>query len=146
MQDKGREFFTQLEELEKGFFTNVMEGAMQEIEVFSQQQNEPTFSEGNELRARYLNNREEMTQACTNFNETHMSLIQNKDDQMQNSMNQWRDSFFKRHRERQYHRNRQRITDTKKVIDECRQEIDAAVEAGEDDEDHENGGGDMLGR
>merc|ERR1712003_98464 len=35
MSDKGREFFAELEELEKGFFTGVMEGAMSEMEAFS---------------------------------------------------------------------------------------------------------------
>merc|ERR1712194_210428 len=147
MADKGREFFTRLEELEKGFFTGVMEGAMSEMEAFSQNQLEnPAYSDNDQNKARFLANREEMTQACTNFNESHMSLIQNKDDQMQNSMNQWLSSFFKRHRERQYHRNRQRIMDTKKVIDECKAEIHSAIEVGDEYEDHDNGGGDMYGR
>merc|ERR1712060_374210 len=137
MADKGREFFTRLEELEKGFFTGVMEGAMSEMEAFSQNQLEnPAYSDSDQNKARFLANREEMTQACTNFNEAHMSLIQNKDDQMQNSMTQWRDGFFKRHRERQYHRNRQRIMDTKKVIDECKNEINAAIQSEFEEEDH----------
>merc|ERR1712060_715073 len=131
MADKGREFFTRLEELEKGFFTGVMEGAMSEMEAFSQNQLEnPAYSDNDQNKARFLANREEMTAACTNFNESHMSLIQNKDDQMQNSMVQWKDSFFKRHRKRQ------RIMDTKKVIDECKAEIHAAIEAGDEYEDH----------
>lgn len=35
-------------------------------------------------QAKYLNNREEMNQALTNFADAHNSLIQNKDDYMNN--------------------------------------------------------------
>ena len=35
-------------------------------------------------QAKYLNNREEMNQALTNFTDAHNSLIQNKDDYMNN--------------------------------------------------------------
>mmetsp|Transcript_81407 Transcript_81407/g.253048 ORF Transcript_81407/g.253048 Transcript_81407/m.253048 type:complete len:561 (-) Transcript_81407:175-1857(-) len=139
MSDKGREFFGRLEELEKGFFLGVMEGATSEMEAFSPNQEMANLTDTDTNKARFLGNREEMTAACTNFNEAHMGLIQNKEDQMQNAMSHWRTSFFERHRERQYHRNRQRIMDTKKVIDECRAEIASAVEAGDEYEDHETG-------
>ena len=35
-------------------------------------------------KAKYLNNREEMNQALTNFTDAHNSLITNKDDYMTN--------------------------------------------------------------
>eukprot|EP00421_Protoceratium_reticulatum_P017028 CAMPEP_0168390976 /NCGR_PEP_ID=MMETSP0228-20121227/17749_1 /TAXON_ID=133427 /ORGANISM="Protoceratium reticulatum, Strain CCCM 535 (=CCMP 1889)" /LENGTH=553 /DNA_ID=CAMNT_0008404281 /DNA_START=62 /DNA_END=1720 /DNA_ORIENTATION=- len=139
MSDKGREFFGRLEELEKGFFTGVMEGAISEMEAFAQNQDINTLTDSDTNKARFLGNREEMTAACGNFNEAHMVLIQNREDQMQNAMNHWRTSFFERHRERQYHRNRQRIRDTHNVIEEFRAEIAAAVDAGDDYDDHEAG-------
>ena len=56
------------------------EGAMSEMETFSQNQLEnPAYSDNDQNKAKFLANREEMTQACTNFNESHMSLIQNKE-------------------------------------------------------------------
>lgn len=58
------------------------------------------------------------------------SLIQNKDDYMNNQMNSWNRSFFENHRARQYNRNRQRVMDIRKVIEECRSEIQAASEDG----------------
>ena len=39
---------------------------------------------GVKTEAKYLNNREEMNQALTNFTDAHNSLIQNKDDYMTN--------------------------------------------------------------
>merc|ERR1712096_316904 len=89
-------------------------------------------------KAKYLANREEMHQACTNFNEAHMALIQNKEDYLSQQMNSWMKSFFEGHRQRQYHRNRQRIMDVRKVIDECREDITSAGEHPDDGED-ENG-------
>lgn len=145
MGDKGREFFSRLEELERIFFTSLTEGMVAELEAFAQ--NQDSLSDADSQKARFFGNREEMAAACTNFNEAHMSLIQNKDDGMQNAMTGWRSQFFERHRERQYHRNRQRITEVKRVVDECRAEITAAIEAGEDYDEHENGGdGPLYGR
>lgn len=136
MGEKAREFFTGVEDIEKGFHIGVLEGAAKEMEEFaSKAEGGGLLQDDNTQKAKFLSNREEMTGACANFNEHHTSYIQNKEDQMQNAMTSWRNSFFERHRERQYHRNRQRIMDTKKVIDECRAEIEAAIDAGEDDED-----------
>merc|ERR1719272_2746646 len=80
-----------------------------------------------------------MHQQCLNFNEAHMSLIMSKEDNMTNSMNTWMKTFVGQHTERQYHRNRQRIMDIKKVIEECREEITAAGEAAEFEDEHEGG-------
>jgi len=140
MADKGREFFTKIEDLERSFFLGLTEGMTGEVEAFAQNQDMSSLTDVDTNKAKFLGNREEMTLACTNFNEAHMSLIQNKDDSMQNAMTSWRNTFFERHREKQYHRNRQRIIDVKKVIEECRAEILAAAEAGDDFDDHENGG------
>ncbi|CAK0876965.1 unnamed protein product, partial [Prorocentrum cordatum] len=82
---------------------------------------------------------QEMNTAIVNFGEAHNTLIQNKEDYMTSQMTSWHASFFNKHRERQYNRNRQRIMDIKKVIDECRAEISAAAEAGDDDEDDHEG-------
>mmetsp|Transcript_115036 Transcript_115036/g.229042 ORF Transcript_115036/g.229042 Transcript_115036/m.229042 type:complete len:560 (+) Transcript_115036:55-1734(+) len=135
MADKAREFFTDLEGAEKNFFNGVLEGAITEMETHAQNAEVSSLQDNDTQKAKFLSSREEMTGACANFNEAHTSYIQNKEDQMQNAMTNWRNSFFERHRERQYHRNRQRIMDTKKVVDECRAEIEAAMDAGEDDED-----------
>jgi len=140
MSDNGADFFRRLEELEKVFFTGVTDGANTEIENFLQSP-ESAIAETDANKARFFNNREEMNQALANFTEAHTSLIQNKDDYMQNQMISWNKSFFEKHRERQYHRNRQRILDVRKVIDDCRAEIQAASEEGNDYD--ENDGGDL---
>jgi len=135
MSDKAREFFTAFEEEEKIFFTGILEGAVSEMEQHASAAEVSSLQDDNTQKAKFLGNREEMTTAIANFNEAHTTYIQNKEDQMQNAMTSWRNSFFERHRERQYHRNRQRIMDTKKVIEECKAEVEAAMDAGEDDED-----------
>lgn len=134
-------FFKKLEELERGFFQGVTEGASSEVEAYAQTA-ESAIGDTDQNKARYLGNREEMNQALANFTEAHTTLIQNKDDYMQGSMSSWNKSFFEKHRERQYHRNRQRITDVRKVIEECRSEIQAASEEG-NDYDENDGGGDL---
>jgi len=118
-----------------------MEGANSEVEAFAQNQDLAATDDTN--KARFLGNKEEMIQACVNFYEGHTSLIQNKEDYMSNQMNSWRNSFFERHRERQYHRNRKRVMDVKQVVDDCRSEITAASEVG-DEYDENDGGGDMT--
>jgi len=137
MLEKGDSFFRKIEDYEKNFAQSLMEGANSEMDSFAQNQ-EIALADNDTNKAKYLGNREEMHQACTNFNEAHMSLIQNKEDYMSNSMNKWVKDIFSAHTERQYHRNRQRIMDVKKVIDECREEITAAGEAAEFEEEHDN--------
>eukprot|EP00435_Cladocopium_sp_Y103_P017007 s4054_g4.t1 len=127
--DNSREFFQRLEDLEKSFITGLTEGANSEIESFTQA-SESAMADTDPQKAKYLNNREEMNQALTNFTDAHNSLIQNKDDYMNNQMNSWNRSFFENHRARQYNRNRQRVMDIRKVIEECRSEIQAASEDG----------------
>lgn len=141
MQDNGAEFFRRLEELEKAFYTGVTEGASAEVEAFAQTA-ESAIGDADANKARYLGNREEMNQALANFTEAHTSLIQNKDDYMIGSMSSWNKWFFEKNRERQYHRNRQRITDVRKVIEECRAEIQAASEEG-NEYDENDGAGDL---
>merc|ERR1711959_59161 len=138
MSERGSDFFRSFEDLEKFFITGLLEGAQSEMESFAAQNQD--LAEHDHRKARYLGNREEMLQACTNFNEAHTILIQTKDDYMQNQMNGWMKTFFEQHRETQYHRNRQRINEIKSVTDECREEI-MATEAAEYDEEHDDGGG-----
>merc|ERR1719359_111770 len=137
MAERGSDFFRSFEDLEKFFITGLLEGAQSEMESFAAQNQD--LAEHDHRKARYLGNREEMLQACTNFNEAHIHLIQTKDDHMQSQMNGWTKSFFEEHRQRQYHRNRQRINEVKQVVDECREEI-TATEAGEYDDEHDDAG------
>jgi len=137
MLEKGDIFFRKIEDYEKNFYQSLTEGATAELDSFAQNQ-EIALADNDTNKAKFLGNREDMHLQCTNFNEAHMSFIQNKEDSMNNSMNNWMRTFVGQHSERQYHRNRQRIVDIKKVIDECREEITAAGEAAEDME-HEGG-------
>merc|ERR1719316_1218524 len=136
MSERGSDFFRSFEDLEKFFITGLLEGAQSEMESFAAQNQD--LAEHDQRKARYLGNREEMLQACTNFNEAHVQLIQTKDDYMQNQMNGWMKTFFESHRDRQYHRNRQRINEIKMVTDECREEI-MQSEVVDEDMDHDDG-------
>merc|ERR1711904_648705 len=82
-------------------------------------QNQDLAAESDARKAQFLGNREEMLASCTNFNEAHIGLIQTKDDYMQSQMNGWMKNFFEQHRDRQYHRNRQRIMEIKQINDEA---------------------------
>lgn len=138
MLEKGDIFFRKIEDYEKNFYQSLTEGATAELDSFAQNQ-EIALADNDTNKAKFLGNREDMHLQCTNFNEAHMVLIQNKEDHMTNSMNSWMRTFVGQHSERQYHRNRQRIVDIKKVIDECREEITAAGEAAEDMDEHDGG-------
>jgi len=144
MLEKGDIFFRKIEDYEKNFYQSLTEGATAELDSFAQNQ-EIGLADNDTNKARFMQNKEEMLQQCANFNEAHSGLILNKEDHMTNSMNNWLKTFVSQHTERQYHRNRQRITDIKRVIEECREEITAAGEAAEYEDDHE-GGHDLYGR
>jgi len=144
MLEKGDVFFRKIEEYEKNFYQSLTEGATAELDSFAQNQ-ENALADGDTNKAKFLGNREEMQQQCTNFTEAHQSLIMQKEDNMTNAMNNWMKTFVGQHTERQYHRNRQRIMDIKKVIEECREEISAAGEAAEYEDEHD-GGHDPYGR
>lgn len=135
MGELGADFFVHLQEHHRTFVASLTEGASTEIDAFQQNQ-DTSLAETDTTKARFLGQREDMTTAITNFNEAQSSMITNKEDAMTNAMNTWKSGFFEAHRERQYHRNRQRILDIKKVIDDCREEIDAARELAEYDDDH----------
>jgi hypothetical protein len=143
MAERGSDFFRRFEELEKVFFTGLLEGAQSEMESFAAQNQDLT--EHDARKAQFLQNREEMLAACTNFNEAHIGLIQTKDDYMQSQMNGWMKNFFEQHRDRQYHRNRQRIMEIKQINDECREEI-MATEAADYEAGDEDGGGERYHR
>jgi len=136
MQEKGTEFFIKLNDHEKGFNLSVTEGVTSEIDAFTQAQ-DSGHTDYDSNKAKYLGNREEMLAAVSNFSEAHLKLITDLEDYFNNQVQAWRNMFFEGHRESQYHRNRQRIMDTKKVIDDCRDEIKAVAEAGEEDYDHD---------
>lgn len=146
MAEKGSDFFRKLEDHEKFFYTGIVEGATSEMEAFSQIQDSAIGSDTDPMKAKYLLNREDMGLACSNLNEAHTNMITSKDDYMQNQMSSWMREFFAGHRERQYHRNRQRIMDVKKVIDKCKEEIEEASQAADYDDEHDNGGDAMYGR
>eukprot|EP00927_Polykrikos_kofoidii_P016932 TRINITY_DN17695_c0_g1_i2.p1 TRINITY_DN17695_c0_g1~~TRINITY_DN17695_c0_g1_i2.p1 ORF type:complete len:560 (-),score=155.00 TRINITY_DN17695_c0_g1_i2:125-1804(-) len=145
MGERGTEFFRRLEELEKVFITGLSEGANSEMDSFQQNQDTAVLATDDTNKTKFLGMREEMGQACQNFSEAHMSTIMTKEELMSGSMTNWATSFFAEHREKQYKRNRQRITDIKKVIDDCREEITQAGEAADYDEDHGDGN-DPYGR
>jgi len=144
MSEKGGEFFRKLEDLAKAFSTQLMEGSNSEIEAFAQSAQELVV-DSDSNKAKYLSNKEEMLQACQTFTEAHTTMIQTKQDYMEEQLKSWKNTFFERHRERQYHRNRQRVMDVKKVIDDCKTEINAAGDFG-DDFDEGDGGMDLYGR
>jgi len=141
MGEKAAEFFQRLTEIEKKFYADLVAGAKDELETAAANSDIAQLTEDETGKKKYLSNAEEMNTAIQNFAENHNTIIQNKEDQMGGQMTSWQNSFFNKHRERQYHRNRQRIIDIKKVIDECRAEISAAAEAGDEDyDDQENVG------
>jgi len=135
MGELGSEFFKRLEEHHRVFHVGVIEGANTEMEAFQQNQ-ETALADTDQNKVRFLGQRDEMLQAITNFNEGQGSMILNKDDAMSNSMTKWKTEYFESHKERQYHRNRTRVLDIKKVIDACKDEISAASEAAEYDDEH----------
>eukprot|EP00928_Gymnodinium_smaydae_P091571 TRINITY_DN75296_c1_g1_i1.p1 TRINITY_DN75296_c1_g1~~TRINITY_DN75296_c1_g1_i1.p1 ORF type:complete len:564 (+),score=129.86 TRINITY_DN75296_c1_g1_i1:195-1886(+) len=143
LSEMGGEFFKKLEEHHRIFFAGLIEGANTETESFQQNQ-ETALAESDTAKAKFLGQRDEMNQAIANFNEAQGGMVQNKEDAMQNAMVGWRQSFFHNHSERQYNRNRQRIIDIKKVIDACKEEITAASEVADYDDEH--GDGDQFGR
>merc|ERR1712232_7533 len=135
MGELGSEFFKRLEEHHRVFHVGVIEGANTEMEAFQQNQ-ETALADTDQNKVRFLGQRDEMLQAITNFNEGQGSMILNKDDAMSGSMTKWKTEYFESHKERQYHRNRTRVLDIKKVIDGCKEEISAASEAAEYDDEH----------
>jgi len=142
MTEKATDFFQRLQEIEKKFYSDLVAGSKDELEAAAQNSDITNLTEDESSKKALLrNNPEEMNTAIVNFGEAHNTLIQNKEDYMTSQMTSWHSSFFNRHRERQYNRNRQRIMDIKKVIDECRTEISAAAEAGEDYDDDQEGNG-----
>merc|ERR1719253_2577018 len=110
-----------------------LENQLSDLETAAANSDIAQLTEDETGKKKYLSNAEEMNTAIQNFAENHNTIIQNKEDQMGGQMTSWQNSFINKHRERQYHRNRQRIIDIKKVIDECRAEISAAAEAGDED-------------
>jgi len=142
MAEKGTDFFRRLEEHAKGFHQSLQEGVNSEVESY--QQNQENLIDVDPDKARFLGSREEMTAACTQFSESHSNLITAKDDYMQKQMGDWQRDFFDGHRNRQYTRNRQRITDIKKIIGDCEEEIRQADPSAEDYGDSDRYGGDQF--
>jgi len=145
MTDRGADFFRQFEDLEKMFHTGLLEGAMSEFESFQTNQDGVAAmaggSEHDQKKAQVMGNREEIQSTILNQNEMHTVLIQNKDDYMQNAMNNWMKTFFDKHRERQYKRNRQRIDEIKGLVRKNQDEIinhdkEVQDEDGNEDDGH----------
>jgi len=135
MTDRGADFFRQFEDLEKMFHTGLLEGAMSEFESFQTNQD---LADHDQKKAAMMGNREEIQSTILNLNEVHTLLIQNKDDYMQNQMNNWMKSFFDRHRDRQYKRNRQRIDEIKSLMAGIADEIQNNDKP-EQEEEHDEG-------
>lgn len=134
MSEMAKEFIMHLEELEKGFNVNLSESANSEVDTFLQNQDsvqidnfdtEKTSESVNE-KARHLGNKEEMINQCATFCEARLSFIQTKEDDMTKAMDKWLNDYFDNHRKRQYHRNRQRITDIRQIVEENREDITLA--------------------
>ena len=83
-------------------------------------------SESVNEKARHLGNKEEMINQCATFCEARLSFIQTKEDDMTKAMDKWLNDYFDNHRKRQYHRNRQRITDIRQIVEENREDITLA--------------------
>lgn len=143
MAEKGTDFFRRLEEHAKGFHQSLLEGVNSEVESF--QANQDNLQDVDPDKAKFLGSREEMNAACTQFGESHSNLITAKDDYMQNQMQKWQRDFFDGHRNRQYTRNRQRITDIKKIVGDCDEEIRAADPSADDYGDSDRYPGDQFG-
>lgn len=142
MQEDANEFFRKREEKEKLFYTQLIESANLEMDAFAQNQEMGLSDVDSSQKTRFLHSREDMTQAITNFYEAHMARLLEKDEAMQTEMTNWLNNYFKLQHEKQYFRNRQRITDTRKTVEENREEIRAAGEAG-DDFDEQDGAGEF---
>jgi len=135
MTDRGADFFRQFEDLEKMFHTGLLESAMSEFESYQANQD---LADHDQRKAALMGNREEIQSTILNLNEVHTLLIQNKDDYMQNQMNNWMKSFFDRHRERQYKRNRQRIDEIKNLVADISEDIQNHDKP-DQEEEHDDG-------
>lgn len=143
MNEKAGEFFRRLEDHENNFKNQLMNDANNEMEA-AQNPDLPT-SDMDSHKAMLLASKDEMILACGNFNEAHMLLLQNKEDYMTSSMKNWEKTYFEKHRGRQYHRNRQRVMDIESILSDCRAEIIAASEVGDEYDENDNGGDMMYG-
>jgi Leucine-rich repeat (LRR) protein len=140
MGDRATQFFEKITEIEKNLDQCLKDNMAKELEDFASTQNATLDGDmENQNKAKYLQDRDEMGRQCGNLNEFHLNLIGSKEEKMTGDMTNWLKVFVKQHQERQYHRNRQRIMDVKKVIEECKEEINAAGDAAEFDDEHDNG-------
>merc|ERR1719359_337263 len=92
-----------------------------------------------EGEGKQMPNRDDMLQALQNFTEMHATLLANREDQMIAQMREWKDTFFERNRDRQYHRNRGRVEEIKKILATAQEEI-RSLEGTEVDDYREDGG------
>merc|ERR1719473_430430 len=136
MSEKAGEFFRNLEEIEKSFRDLLLETATTEMESFNNQMQNDLGDLQDQKKAKLPSARDEMLQACTNVNESHVALIQVKEDTMTNQMSAWLRNFFEGHRSKQYVRNRARIQEIKTLVQEIRDEIEATkgCQATDDDD------------
>lgn len=136
MQEKREEFFKVLEDHEKFFHNNLLDGAASEVDQFISNA-DMMLNEADSVKSKLFSNKDEMSGACNQLSETHQAVTQAKDDYMRDQMFSWMKSFFDGHRDRQYTRNRQRISDVREVIEEAEREIAAVSDTADDDEDAE---------
>lgn len=137
MTDRGSDFFAKLVEISKTFHQQLQEGAISEVEVFLQ--NAEGAIDIEPEKAKFLTSREEMMTATGTFNEAQTTQIQAKEDYMSNQMQGWLKKYSGDLNQRQYHRNRQRITDIMQVIKDCQEQISEAQGENEildDNDDH----------
>merc|ERR1719407_405265 len=69
MLEKGDIFFRKIEDYEKNFYQSLTEGATAELDSFAQNQEIALADDDKGNKGKFLANREEMHQQCTNFNE-----------------------------------------------------------------------------
>jgi hypothetical protein len=134
MQDRTNDFFRELEGHEKQFATQLTEGMQNEFET--QQGADLLNVEGD---GKQMPNRDDMLQALQNFTEMHATLLANREDQMIAQMREWKDTFFERNRDRQYHRNRRRVEEITQIIENAKEEIHT-LEGNEFDDARDDGG------
>jgi hypothetical protein len=79
-------------------------------------------------------NRDDMLIQAMNFTEARSNIIAQKEEGMQGQMNGWVSTYFNEHRQRQYHRNRQRVMEIKDIIDQASQRL-RTLEDGDEEED-----------
>eukprot|EP00744_Colponema_vietnamica_P004863 GILI01007203.1.p1 GENE.GILI01007203.1~~GILI01007203.1.p1 ORF type:complete len:523 (+),score=182.97 GILI01007203.1:70-1638(+) len=120
MLEHSSDFFKSVEELENQYGQWVIQKAQAQLELFNQNQTAEDFPE--EL-VHLLSEKETLMNACNQSHEIHVGKILAMDDEVKEGLTQEKDTFFKKMRERQYHRNRDRIWEIHHFSQQVKSEI-----------------------